>query len=60
MAESVGTLGTMVDLVELVRAIVKQRGMSWEEFDQRRERKNAERGAFDQRRLLDSVSPSTV
>jgi predicted house-cleaning noncanonical NTP pyrophosphatase (MazG superfamily) len=48
-------LGELVDLVEVVRAIVSRRGMSWDAFEQLREHKVRERGGFHDRLLLESV-----
>lgn len=46
----------LVDLVELVRAIVSYRGMSWDELERMREHKYKERGGFGKRLLLEAVS----
>jgi predicted house-cleaning noncanonical NTP pyrophosphatase (MazG superfamily) len=51
-----GELEELVDLVELVRAIVAQRGVSWEEFERKRMRKAEERGGFRARLLLESAT----
>lgn len=48
-------LDELVDLVELVRAIVSQRGMKWDEFEQMREHKYKERGGFSKQLLLEAV-----
>ncbi len=48
----------LADLVELVQAIVVQRGMSWEAFEQMRARKREERGGFSDRLLLEAVIPA--
>ena len=48
----------LVDLIELVRAIVSQRGMSWDEFEELRLQKHAERGGFDDHLLLEAVLPA--
>jgi predicted house-cleaning noncanonical NTP pyrophosphatase (MazG superfamily) len=50
-----GEVGELVDLVEVVRAIVAHRGVSWDTFEQLREHKNQERGGFRDRLLLESV-----
>lgn len=53
-----GELEELADLVELVRAIVAQRGVSWEAFEALRVRKQEERGGFAQRLLLEAVHSS--
>jgi predicted house-cleaning noncanonical NTP pyrophosphatase (MazG superfamily) len=50
-----GELEELVDLIELVRAIVAHRRMSWDEFERMREHKYKERGGFSKRRLLEEV-----
>lgn len=50
-----GNVQELVDLIELVRAIVASRGMSWEEFEQMREHKCKERGGFSKQLLLEAV-----
>lgn len=47
-----GAIEELVDVVEVVRAIVEQRGMPWDEFEARRLAKRRERGGFEQRFLL--------
>lgn len=53
-----GDVEELVDLVELVRAIVAQRGMNWDEFEQMRQHKHKERGGFSNRLLLEAVLTS--
>jgi predicted house-cleaning noncanonical NTP pyrophosphatase (MazG superfamily) len=50
-----GEVEELADLVELIRAVVTFRGMSWEEFDRIRLHKQAERGGFSKRLWLESV-----
>ncbi len=50
-----GDVGELVNLVEVVRAIVSQRGMSWETFEALQARKHEERGGFGQRLLLEEI-----
>jgi predicted house-cleaning noncanonical NTP pyrophosphatase (MazG superfamily) len=50
-----GDVEELVDLIELVRAIVAQQGMSWDEFERMREHKATERGGFRNRLLLEAV-----
>lgn len=52
-----GDVEELVDLVELVRAIISYRRMSWEEFEQMRVRKHIERGGFTAGLFLESVKP---
>jgi predicted house-cleaning noncanonical NTP pyrophosphatase (MazG superfamily) len=49
-------VGELADLVEVVAAIVASRGISSAEFEALRQAKRAERGAFERRYLLLSVS----
>ncbi len=53
--EASGDIEELVDLIELVRAIVANRGMSWDEFEQLRDHKCQERGGFSKRLLLEKV-----
>lgn len=50
-----GGIDELVDLVEVVRAIVAARGISWEEFERQRTSKAAARGRFTKRLLLESL-----
>ena len=50
-----GTLEELADLVEVVRAIVAVRGLSWEDFERVRLEKREKRGGFEQRIWLGLV-----
>lgn len=50
-----GEVAELADLVEVVYAIVKERGLSIQEFEALRQAKAAGRGAFDQRLFLVEV-----
>jgi predicted house-cleaning noncanonical NTP pyrophosphatase (MazG superfamily) len=50
-----GDLTELIDLVEIVRAIVERHGKSWQEFEQFRSAKREARGGFAKRLLLISV-----
>jgi predicted house-cleaning noncanonical NTP pyrophosphatase (MazG superfamily) len=50
-----GELSELIDVVEVVQAIVELRGSSWAAFEQRRVNKRAERGGFAVKLLLESV-----
>lgn len=49
------SLEELADLLEVMGAVVKARGSSWEELERIRKEKCAARGAFDQRILLKEV-----
>lgn len=46
----------LADLVEVIKAIVRSKGLSIEDFEQMRLTKRNDRGGFDQRLLLVSVT----
>ena len=46
----------LADLLEVLRALVKARGMSWEELEQLRIQKQNIRGGFSKRILLKTVT----
>ena len=48
-------LEELADLLEVMAAVVKARGYSWEELTALREAKRDRRGGFDQRILLEEV-----
>jgi predicted house-cleaning noncanonical NTP pyrophosphatase (MazG superfamily) len=50
-----GDLSELIDLVEVVQAIVERQGKTWQEFEQLRTAKRAQRGGFTNRLLLVSV-----
>jgi predicted house-cleaning noncanonical NTP pyrophosphatase (MazG superfamily) len=52
-----GGLEELLDVVEVVQAIVEDQGMSWEEFERQRVVKQEERGGFAQRLLLEQTDP---
>lgn len=57
----IGTFQLGLELIvatELVQAIVVQRGMSWEAFEEMRARTREERGGFAERLLLEPVLTS--
>ncbi len=45
----------LADLVEVVRALVEARGMTWEDLEALQERKREERGGFSQQVILTEV-----
>lgn len=49
------SIAELADLVEVVQALVEARGLTWQEFERIRQEKQAERGAFKQRLLLESI-----
>ena len=49
------SLEELADLLEVMGAVVRARGYTWEELTQLRKAKRAERGAFDQKILLVEV-----
>lgn len=53
-----GEVEELVDVIEIVRAIVGHRGMSWKDFELLRARKREERGGFGDRLLLQAVLTS--
>jgi predicted house-cleaning noncanonical NTP pyrophosphatase (MazG superfamily) len=50
-----GDLTELVDLVEIVQAIVERQGKTWQEFEQLRTAKRAARGGFAKQQLLVNV-----
>ena len=46
------SLEELADLLEVLDAVLKARGFTWEELERLRRRKREKRGAFDQRILL--------
>ena len=50
------SLEELADLLEVMRAVVKARGSTWEALEHIRKEKCAARGAFDQRILLKEVT----
>lgn len=51
-------LEELVDIVELIRAIVARNGVSWEDFEQMRASKCESRGGFSKMLFLESVIPN--
>ena len=49
------SLEELADLLEVVQAVVKARGWTWEELERVRERKSVERGGFESKLLLKEV-----
>lgn len=49
------SLEELADLLEVLQAILKARGWSWEQLEQVRVEKAAKRGGFEQRILLKEV-----
>ena len=50
------SLEELSDLLEVMRAVVKARGWSWEQLEQVRQEKAAQRGGFEKKILLKEVS----
>lgn len=48
-------LEELADLLEVMRAVVKARGWSWEQLEQARQEKAARRGGFEKKILLKEV-----
>ena len=49
-----GEVSELCDIEEVLRLIIKLKGMSYEEFDQKRETKNDKRGSFSKQIYLES------
>ena len=49
------SLEELADLLEVMRAVVKARGWSWEQLEQVRQEKAARRGGFEKKILLKEV-----
>ena len=49
------SLEELADLLEVMRAVVKARGWTWEQLEQVRQEKDAKRGGFEQKILLKEV-----
>lgn len=52
------SLEELADLLEVLRAVAKARGWTWEELEQVRQDKAAERGGFEKKILLKEVRES--
>ena len=52
------SLEELADLLEVVQAVVKARGWTWEELEQVRAEKAAKRGGFEKKILLKEVMDS--
>lgn len=49
------SLEELADLLEVMRAVVKARGWSWEQLEQARQEKTAQRGGFEKKIFLKEV-----
>ena len=49
------SLEELADLLEVIRAVVKARGWTWEQLEQVRQKKAAQRGSFEKKILLKEV-----
>lgn len=49
------SLEELADLLEVMRAVVKARGWSWEQLEQARQEKAAQRGGFEKKIFLKEV-----
>ena len=49
------SLEELADLLEVMRAVVKAKGWSWEQLEQARQEKAARRGGFEKKILLKEV-----
>ena len=47
-------------MVEVIYEIAKSRGITKEQFDERREKKRQERGGFEKRIILDRVTKPKI
>ena len=54
-----GQLEELADLLEVMMALVKAKGSSWQELEDIRQDKFAQRGGFEKRLLLQSVTRET-
>lgn len=52
------SLEELADLLEVLRAVVKARGWTWEELERVRQDKAAQRGGFEKKILLKEVRES--
>lgn len=52
------SLEELADLLEVLRAVAKARGWTWEELERARQDKAAERGGFEKKILLKEVRES--
>lgn len=52
------SLEELADLLEVLRAVAKARGWTWEDLEQVRQDKAAERGGFEKKILLKEVRES--
>ena len=50
------SLEELADLLEVMRAVVKARGWTWEQLEQVRQEKAAKRGGFEKKILLKEVT----
>ena len=50
------SLEELADLLEVVRAVVKARGWTWEQLEQVRKEKAAKRGGFEKKIFLKEVT----
>ncbi|MBD5151824.1 MAG: nucleoside triphosphate pyrophosphohydrolase [Oscillibacter sp.] len=50
------SLGELADLLEVMQAVVEARGWSWEQLEQVRQEKAAQRGRFEKKILLKEVT----
>lgn len=49
------SLEELADLLEVMRAVVQARGWTWEQLEQVRQEKSAQRGCFEKKILLKEV-----
>lgn len=49
------SLEELADLLEVMRAVVQARGWTWEQLEQVRQEKSAQRGGFEKKILLKEV-----
>ena len=54
------SLEELADLLEVMRAVVKARGWTWEQLEQVRQEKADKRGGFEQKILLKEVIKSSM
>lgn len=45
----------LMDIQEVLEALVKTKGMSWDKFIEKKSKKQKDRGSFDKRIILESV-----
>ena len=50
-----GCTGELIDIMEVIYSIAESRGITKQQFDERREQKKKDRGGFEKRIILDEI-----